>query len=356
MISKSVILSRLSPFKNEKKIILKEQTTNDIINGILSAHSEFRSEYDKIYKFFDSESVEGIGLNIFNFIKKNIPYKAESEHFQKLNSPQAALQGSGDCKTYALFVAGIIDAFNRNENEKIPFSFRFAGYNSKDLEHVFIVIYPLSSNEIWIDNVLNFFDERKIPYFYIDKKVKPMALYKVSGINEPGRIGLDPLSVVSIFSSGGLFDTVADMFDNSSRRWKSRTKKMKDLSPNEMIIYYTQQLNSTGDLYWIAEYKRVWGDAAGWGAGYWDYLTTKGSQAAQSVDLSLAEAYNKSVSNAIADKPDFLKGKRNLAFYKNDISSGIDDDISGGGNTLNSGGGSLLGKAAAAAALYFLFK
>lgn len=352
---KNTLLKYLQPYKNEKELLISNQTTNDIIKGILETHYHYFSEYDKIYKYFDKDCIEDIAESIFNFLKKNVTYKIENENFQKLKSPSAIISTSGDCKSYSLFIAGVIAAFCRNENEKIPFAFRFAGYNNEDIEHVFIVLYPNTENEIWIDPVLNFFDERKVPYFYIDKKIKPMALYKISGVEQSGTVEQDNLLGI-VGDVIDVIDVIGDWFDNSSRKWKSRTKKMKDLSPDEIINYYTSQLAQSGDLYWIAEYKRVWGDAAGWGSGYWDYLTQKGTQAAENVSVEAKNDYNDVVKELLSKSPDFLKGRQNLAYYNNTYP--LEAIFNTGGNSSNgeSAGSNFLAKAAGAALLYFMFK
>jgi hypothetical protein len=53
--------------------------------------------------------------------------------------------------------------------------------------HVFVVINPGTKNEIWIDPVLNGFDQKKQYYYKIDKKPKNMSLIALSGIDGIGR-------------------------------------------------------------------------------------------------------------------------------------------------------------------------
>jgi len=61
------------------------------------------------------------------------------------------------------------------EGYYFPFAYRFASYNafSKMFGHVFIVVYPNTKHEIWIDPVLESFDDRtKTPYYYKDLQTK----------------------------------------------------------------------------------------------------------------------------------------------------------------------------------------
>lgn len=355
---KQKILAALPPYEGKKELLIHSQETEDIINGILEQHNLCKNDYDKIYKFFLSEDIDSIAAKIFSFLKQNVPYKIETESYQKLKTPAAILQGSGDCKSYALFIGGIIAAINRNENENIPMVYRFAGYNNnEDLEHVFIVLFAGTDNELWIDPVLNFCNEKKLPYFWVDKKIKPMALYRVSGIGQP--VQNSQVGGIELFGEDGLFSEAFEFLDNSSRKWKSRTNKMKEYSPSDILAYYINQLSSTQDLYWIAEFKRVWGDGAIWGSGYWDYLKQKASKAA-GASQDLVSEWNKIVSNLLSKNPDFLKGRQNLAYYNNVIPSvsifSNNDNTPNGGGGGGGGGTSFLAKAAGAAALYFLFK
>jgi len=185
MVSLQTILNKLQPYKGKQTIVTDNQTTNDIVSGLLSTHKQYATEYDKIYKYFLGDNVKETCKNIFNFLKLNVPYEIESGANQTLRSPAAILEHlqGADCKSYALFTNGVLDAIRRNENKNFDLFFRFAGYGLKNnLEHVFSVVQT-NKNEYWNDCVLSYFDSReKTPNFIFDKKIKPMALVKVSGI------------------------------------------------------------------------------------------------------------------------------------------------------------------------------
>jgi hypothetical protein len=84
----------------------------------------------------------------------------------------------------SLFIAGILDSYRRNTGDIFDLCYRFAAYDgSKTPEHVFVVINPGTNNEIWCDPVLDYFDEKKQPNFYKDKKIDNMALMALSGID-----------------------------------------------------------------------------------------------------------------------------------------------------------------------------
>jgi hypothetical protein len=108
-----------------------------------------------------------------------------------LKSPASIVSTKGDCKSFALFSCGILDAFRRNENPDLEVSYRFASYDpyNKTPEHVFCVVKEYGK-EYWIDPVLDRFNQRKDPYFYKDKKLNTMALVGLSGIdNQNDQLG-----------------------------------------------------------------------------------------------------------------------------------------------------------------------
>ena len=135
----------------------------------MNTHNIYKAEYDKIYKRFDAPTVRGICKKLYNFLRDNTHYVIESDNKQTLRSPAAILQlGSNpniglDCKSFALFCNGVLDAFRRHGRD-INFAYRFSSYKPFDKipHHVFSVINPNTANEIWLDNVLPSFDLKKI--------------------------------------------------------------------------------------------------------------------------------------------------------------------------------------------------
>lgn len=185
---KSEVLQLLTPFKNDRKVLVQDQDVKDIINGIIKTHEQHKGDYDKICLKFAASSSYQIGYKIWKFLKDNVPYKIEPDHEQTLRSPAAivaSLKGA-DCKSYSLWAAGIIDALNR-KGYKIPWCYRFSSYRiwDKTPQHVFVVMYPNTKNEIWVDAVLPEYNQKKEYNYKIDKK--PMALVQVNGV---GKISL----------------------------------------------------------------------------------------------------------------------------------------------------------------------
>jgi hypothetical protein len=183
-ISKSEILRNLPAFENVGKVLIKDQDTKDIIKAIVKAHEQYTSDYDKICSLFYTGNEISTAENIFNYIKKNVRYIIESDDLQQIKSPSAIFATtSSDCKNYALAIIGILDACRRKYGMDCDLYFRFAAYDgSRTPQHVFAVMVT-KDGEIWIDPVLDYFNEDKQPNYYKDKKIQNMALMALSGVD-----------------------------------------------------------------------------------------------------------------------------------------------------------------------------
>ena len=184
MISKNAVLQKLAPFTNFKKVLIDDQNTSDIIQGILDNHDNYQDEYDKISEMFIGDNEVETAKNVFNFLKNYVPYYIEPIEKQTLRSPSAivCMKQGADCKSYASFINGVMSSLNRKGIFRVPMAYRFASYryDTKEPQHVFAVLYPGTKNEVWVDPVLAKFDQRKEPVFIKDKKIK-MALIAMSG-------------------------------------------------------------------------------------------------------------------------------------------------------------------------------
>jgi hypothetical protein len=184
MINPNFILSQLSGFSGSRVTIKRNQDVYDIIGAMLEAHKIHAADYDKIAGYFWAGSEEQTARNLFNFLKKNVRYKIETDQEQRVMSPAAILTlKANDCKNYALFINGVLDALKRQGKIKGRILYRFASYKLLDEapHHVFSVL-QIGNDEYWIDPVLKSFNERKIYFHKIDRE--PMALYSVSGIGQ----------------------------------------------------------------------------------------------------------------------------------------------------------------------------
>lgn len=179
------VYNNLPKIDGKTKLVTSQQTTRDIINAVLSQHPTNVKQAAKIAAYFDTGNDYSTCEKIWNFLKYEVPYKVEPAEKQTAKTLNRIIHdavhntGKNDCKHYSGFIAAVLQCIGINN-----FVYRFAGYSkySNMPTHVYIVVNPGSSNEIIIDAVLNSFDTEKPYKIKIDKK--PMALYKLSGVDE----------------------------------------------------------------------------------------------------------------------------------------------------------------------------
>jgi len=197
MPTREQLLAALPAYRDEWLLIHPDQTVKDIIIEVLNAHDEFAPYYDKLALYFNTGDTEEVCVNLFDFCKENIKYKEETEEEQTSALPAGVItRGYGDCKHYAGFCGGVLDALNRNEGRKIKWCYRFASYSLLDAtpHHVFIVVDD-NGREIWIDPTPG--SESKFPIYQVDKtlKAKKMALIRnIAGVSA-GAVGATSLVV-----------------------------------------------------------------------------------------------------------------------------------------------------------------
>lgn len=173
------LLSLLPKFQHKYEKVKQWQRVDDIRKLILDAHEEFAPLYDKIATEFMGNSDKATFENLFNFLKGNIAYVEEGVRRQYVRSPVAILEhGISDCKGYASFIGGVLDALKRLGGS-FDWRYVFAGYG--DTNHVFVEA-DANGKEYWIDPVLKNFNQRTPEPLTIRKFERDMALYKVSGV------------------------------------------------------------------------------------------------------------------------------------------------------------------------------
>jgi hypothetical protein len=163
--TKQQLINRLGSLPPKRRLVVEDQQTSDIISLIEKKHYETFSDYDKIAEFFDGRNVESVCEGLYNFCKDEIEYREEPTESQYVSSPVTILRrGYCDCKGYALFCGGVLDALVR-QGAKINWRYRFVSYKpfSAVPGHVFIVV-KIGSREIYLDPVMNSFDYHK-PYW-----------------------------------------------------------------------------------------------------------------------------------------------------------------------------------------------
>lgn len=164
-------------------MLVKRQDVKDIMRHMPGTAEAFRPYYDRIYSFFEAGTMDEVAENIWDFLKDQMVYEEEDDDAQWLCNPKELIErGVCDCKGYALFSSGIIDAMNRNSGGgEIPWCFRFVPsmiFGTK-IGHVFVVIDP-GGSEVWLDPVLSTFDQK--PFYRVSEDRYVSEGRKVAGL------------------------------------------------------------------------------------------------------------------------------------------------------------------------------
>lgn len=179
------LYNQLPAFRNERKNIVDDHSTKDIINEVCKAHYVYAADYDRIAGDFERGDIQSICAALFSWCKRSLKYKEESEGLQTTRSPAAIIKMSQtwgvDCKHYAGFIAGVLDALKR-KGYSVDWCYRFVSYDLFDQTpgHVFVVVKD-GNREIYVDPVLSILDQRFPVYYYKQDKFCNM-IQRISGI------------------------------------------------------------------------------------------------------------------------------------------------------------------------------
>lgn len=178
------LLRVLPAFTGHKEVLIGDQNLNDVINGVVEAAYRYKDQYKNIWPYFAGHGAVSTAKNIFKYCKENLTYDIEPDNRQTVKTPAAIIATKkNDCKNYALFSSGTLQAYREATKEDFDIILRFAGYNGNGITHVFTVIRK-DGKEYYVDPVLNKFDDRsQEPTKVKDYKLKNMALIALSGIN-----------------------------------------------------------------------------------------------------------------------------------------------------------------------------
>lgn len=106
------MLSRKLPrpkLKDEK--IVEFQTSTDIAKSLKRAEYNSRVHSKKLAPFFKTSDDKKTCLRVWKFLRENIVYERESKHRQTAKEINRFLyEGFGDCKHYAVFCVGVLNA------------------------------------------------------------------------------------------------------------------------------------------------------------------------------------------------------------------------------------------------------
>lgn len=204
---------------------------SDIIQVIHGNVPKAKSQMRDVSKFFKKSTELETCKSIWDFLKKEITYKKDPDGFQNIKLPGRFVgEASGDCKSYSLFTASIL------ENLNIPYSFRYTSYSSNPTpQHVYII----TDNGIIIDAVWNKFNSEKK---FTHKKDYKMKIQTLSGIgcntcySNPQPLG----SVVMI----GNTMPVGNIFKKGAAAVKKAGSKVQDAVKKTRVVKTAAKLQT----------------------------------------------------------------------------------------------------------------
>jgi hypothetical protein len=172
-LNSSILVRALAGTQPAAVMVVKNQTVPDIMSRMLAKHAKCIPDYDKIYKYFLGGDLTDVCKRLWTFCKKNFNYEVEGEKAQYVSSPITMLINKDvDCKNYALFIGGVLDAIKRSGAMKLDWQYRFASYQFlSDPGHVFVVVNPKKEN-IWVDPVLDEFNNHFFYFHAVNKQPK----------------------------------------------------------------------------------------------------------------------------------------------------------------------------------------
>lgn len=199
------MISKLSGTAPEGYWPVDRQTASDIIREMRIKHAECASDYDRIVGELDtSGTIEDICYRLWKFCRSNFTYHIESGEKQLVSCPYTILSGGKvDCKNYALFIAGMLDALKRR-GYPLNWVFRFASYQLFDPSpgHVFVVVNK-NTDDIWVDPVLSEFNWHMPMIWHRDKTpVKSAAVGRIATISGNQSAENDLLSKLLEYQQG----------------------------------------------------------------------------------------------------------------------------------------------------------
>lgn len=244
------LLDCLPPDANQWVTIKEDQSVFDIMKEIPEAHKKFAPYYDQIALYFDGDSTAEICKNIYNFLKSNIRYHEEGEKDQTTALPTGILtRRYGDCKHYASFAGGVLDALNRLNDTNIDWCYRFASYKLLDRvpHHVYVSVYDEDrGEEIWIDPTPG--AKNQVPVWLIDKKikVKPMALRRqIAGFKNIGMVQqIEYVEALPVDESQELAPAVVEQFQETA----AATEPTPELQQAIETLLHYEVMNAAGEI------------------------------------------------------------------------------------------------------------
>lgn len=175
MLNLNAALTLVDKFLGLRSLVSSNQNVSNIVDAVLLVDKQNYQQTKRLAKYFQGRTITETAENIWKFLKLNIKYQADNAD-QFIKSPSALLHTNiGDCKSFSVFTGSIL------KNLNIPYTYRFVGFDGKNISHVFVVVIDGNGQEIIIDAVWSQFNSTQ--NYNISKNYN-MSVYKVTGFDE----------------------------------------------------------------------------------------------------------------------------------------------------------------------------
>lgn len=131
-------------------------TVSDIVNQTLFYEKAATAAVKDIAPQFKGATDTETMRNIWQFLRYHVPYKADGFKKQVIRLPYDLVRNGGDCKSYSLFTAAVLN------NLGIPAKYKLTTYDpaKPNAAHIYIV----ANDGIIIDAVFDKFNDEKKPF------------------------------------------------------------------------------------------------------------------------------------------------------------------------------------------------
>jgi hypothetical protein len=189
----------------------------DIIKVLESNFAKAKKQTEHFCEQFAADNLLDTCENVWNYVKNNIPYKADGTAEQKIILParmvERAENGIGaDCKSFALFCASNISNLYPNADV----NFRYTCYRSSKIpSHVYCVI-KTNKGIIKIDPVWHYFNKEKEYKHKIDHS---MRIATLSGTGDKVKVDATTYETLKTLKAA------IDAYPVGSPQWNTFTRQ-----------------------------------------------------------------------------------------------------------------------------------
>lgn len=206
----------------------------NIIDVIHSNFAKATKQTKSLANKFRGNSDRQTAQNIWNFLKNEIQYIKDNPGQQNIKLPSRFVSdASGDCKSYSLFTAGIL------QNLNIPFKFRYTSYSSIDPtpQHVYVVL----DSGIIIDGVWGAFNSEKKYSFKKDYKMRISTLSGI-GCNDCSRANINGVNAAPVMI--GELGGEIGLFKKARKAIKKTASKIQDKAKGTKLVKKASKIQS----------------------------------------------------------------------------------------------------------------